>query len=65
MHRGAISCALELALGEDSDKFIRFVLQMVVVLQSHGVEPLLVPRSGALLFRWEVGGVLEHVLKGL
>jgi len=42
MHRGAVSCAVELALGEDTDGFLRYFLSMVVLLQGNGVTPVVV-----------------------
>ncbi|KYK63538.1 XPG N-terminal domain-containing protein [Toxoplasma gondii TgCatPRC2] len=42
LHRGAIACAVELIKQEESDKFLRFVIHMIMLFKYHRVEPLLV-----------------------
>ena len=42
LHRGAFSCATELALGQPTDAFLNFAMKMVQQLRRNGVEPLLV-----------------------
>ncbi|PHJ16802.1 xpg n-terminal domain-containing protein [Cystoisospora suis] len=42
MHRGAIACAIELLKGEETDKFLRFIIHMIMLFKYHRVEPLLV-----------------------
>jgi len=42
LHRGAFSCARELALGQETDRYLRFPLRMIAMLRSHCVEPVLV-----------------------
>ncbi|CBZ53502.1 T10O22.7, related [Neospora caninum Liverpool] len=42
LHRGAIACAVELVKQEDTDKFLRFVIHMIMLFKYHRVEPLLV-----------------------
>ncbi|KFH11364.1 XPG N-terminal domain-containing protein [Toxoplasma gondii VAND] len=41
LHRGAIACAVELIKQEESDKFLRFVIHMIMLFKYHRVEPLL------------------------
>lgn len=42
LHRGAISCARELATGVPTDAFLRFPKKMIALCRAHAVEPLLV-----------------------
>eukprot|EP00921_Rhytidocystis_pertsovi_P002852 GHVQ01004795.1.p1 GENE.GHVQ01004795.1~~GHVQ01004795.1.p1 ORF type:complete len:511 (-),score=51.68 GHVQ01004795.1:1751-3283(-) len=42
MHRGAIACAVELAQGQNSDKFLKFFIHMIQLLQFNGVTPVIV-----------------------
>ncbi|PFH38522.1 XPG N-terminal domain-containing protein [Besnoitia besnoiti] len=42
IHRGAVASAVELLKGEETDKFLRFVVHMIMLLKYHRVEPLLV-----------------------
>ncbi|KAI8521474.1 Rad2 nuclease [Branchiostoma belcheri] len=42
IYRGAFACAMDLARGEKSDMYVRFVLKYVNMLLSHGVRPVLV-----------------------
>mmetsp|Transcript_32401 Transcript_32401/g.103656 ORF Transcript_32401/g.103656 Transcript_32401/m.103656 type:complete len:289 (-) Transcript_32401:841-1707(-) len=48
LHRGAISCARELAEGEPAVGFLRVPLRMIALLKRHGVRPLVVFDGGAL-----------------
>mmetsp|Transcript_7426 Transcript_7426/g.17939 ORF Transcript_7426/g.17939 Transcript_7426/m.17939 type:complete len:1164 (-) Transcript_7426:24-3515(-) len=42
MHRGAVSCAYELIVGIDTDKFVKFFVDMVLMLQWHSIIPFIV-----------------------
>lgn len=42
MHRGAVACAYELICGVDTDKFVRFFVDMIYMLQFHGILPYIV-----------------------
>lgn len=48
LHRGAHACATELALGTPTERFLGYALRMVKMLQSQGVQPLLVFDGGSL-----------------
>ncbi|CAH1246509.1 EXO1 [Branchiostoma lanceolatum] len=42
IYRGAFACAMDLARGEKSDMYVRFVLKYVNMLLSHGIKPVMV-----------------------
>eukprot|EP00923_Selenidium_pygospionis_P004817 GHVN01007988.1.p1 GENE.GHVN01007988.1~~GHVN01007988.1.p1 ORF type:complete len:827 (-),score=223.23 GHVN01007988.1:157-2637(-) len=42
IHRGAIACAYELLMGVKSDKFIRFIMQMIELLLYYQITPVVV-----------------------
>jgi exonuclease-1 len=42
LHRGAISCARELATGVPTDSFLRYPKRMIALCRTHAVEPVLV-----------------------
>ena len=42
LHRGALSCAAELCQGLPTDKFIRFCIQRIELLQKNGITPVMV-----------------------
>ena len=42
LHRGALACAAELCQGLPTDKFVRFCLGRIELLQKHGVTPVMV-----------------------
>ncbi|KAL9933312.1 hypothetical protein V8E36_008030 [Tilletia maclaganii] len=48
LHRGAFSCAQELALGQPTDKFIRYSINKINMLRHFGVTPYLVFDGGKL-----------------
>jgi len=48
LHRGAICCARQLALGQPTGDFLRFPMRMVALLRAHGVEPLIVFDGGPM-----------------
>ncbi|KAJ1617557.1 PIN domain-like protein [Pavlovales sp. CCMP2436] len=42
LHRGARSCASELGMGVETDKFTEYSMEMIRMFRSHDVEPVLV-----------------------
>ncbi|CAD7977067.1 unnamed protein product, partial [Amoebophrya sp. A25] len=42
MHRGAVACAYELLLGKETDKFVRFFMDMVFMLLWNGIIPIII-----------------------
>eukprot|EP00058_Branchiostoma_floridae_P011003 XP_002596491.1 hypothetical protein BRAFLDRAFT_130306 [Branchiostoma floridae] len=42
IYRGAFACAMDLARGDKSDMYVKFVLKYVNMLLSHGIKPVIV-----------------------
>lgn len=42
LHRGAFTCCTELVLGKTTDKYIRFCMERVRILQENGITPFMV-----------------------
>jgi exonuclease 1 len=48
LHRGAYACAVELALGKPTRRYVDFCMARVRLLRSHGITPYLVFDGGPL-----------------
>ncbi|KAI9228580.1 MAG: PIN domain-like protein, partial [Piptocephalis tieghemiana] len=48
LHRGVLGCATDLALGRDTKRYVSYCMELVGMLQHHGVKPVMVFDGGHL-----------------